>query len=224
MLAKPRRAEIHPTGSCIALRRSGLTSYHHDVPQDPTVYLTGAPATGKTSVATYLHDTYGARVFSYGQALREHAALRGISHEELRQKSSSVVRKELIGELDASLPGLLAEWRNTGPVIIDSHAVTSEPWGLRAIPYSRNALLRLGLTRIVCLMADGQTLFDRIDRDPAGRRSEDRWKLGQLNNAQVALAASYAHTTGLPVCAIDARRPLDEVCAAVAAQSGFVSK
>lgn len=184
------------------------------------MYLTGAPATGKTSVATYLHETFRARVFSYGQALVKHAALRNVSHEQLREQSSSLVQKELIMELDAALPGTISEWRRSGPVVIDSHAVTSESWGLRALPYSSDALLRLAVTRIVCLMADGDTLLGRIALNPAGRRSEDVWKLEQLNNAQVALAATYAHTLGVPLCAIDARRPFSDVCAAAASQMG----
>lgn len=87
-------------------------------------------------MADYLRTAYDARIFSYGQALRDHASLRGISHDALREQSSNVVTAELIMELDASLPTLLGGWREDGPVVIDSHAVTSEIWGLRALPYS----------------------------------------------------------------------------------------
>jgi len=191
------------------------------MPPHPIVYLTGAPATGKTSVAAYLRETCNAHVFSYGQAIGEHAALRGISHEQLRRESSKIVSKELVAELDAALPGILSEWRDSGPVIIDSHAVTSEAWGLRAIPYRAESLPRLGITHIICLMADGQTMLDRVLQAPAGRRSEDIWKLDQLNNSQLALAASYAHTLGVPVHAIDARLSLEEVCGATAMQCGL---
>jgi hypothetical protein len=54
---------------------------------------------------------------------------------------------------------LLAGWREDGPVVIDSHAVTSEVWGLRALPYSTDALTAIGITQIVCLIADGETLL-----------------------------------------------------------------
>lgn len=188
----------------------------------PLVYLTGAPATGKTSVADYLRTTYGARAFSYGQALRDHASLRGISHEDLRDQSSNVVTAELIAELDASLPMLLAGWREVGPVVIDSHAVTSEVWGLRALPYSPDALTAIGISQIVCLIADGETLFGRIRAEPDGRRADDPWKLEQLNNTQLALSAAYAHTLGLGLSAIDARLSRNDVCRAVASRCNLV--
>lgn len=189
--------------------------------KSPIIYLTGAPATGKSSVAAHLRDRFGARVFSYGESLREHAALRGISHEDLRASSSKVVRAALIADLDARLPAILSDWCASGPVVIDSHAVTTEIWGLRTIPYGANSIARLGITRIICLMADGQAMRDRIGRDPAGRRLEDCWKLDQLNAAQVALAQAYGHTLGVSVYVIDARAALAEVCAAAAACSGI---
>lgn len=188
----------------------------------PLIYLTGAPATGKTSVADYLRATYGARAFSYGQALRDHASLQGISHEELRDQSSNVVTADLIAELDASLPMLLGGWREDGLVVIDSHAVTSEVWGLRALPYSTGALTAIGISQIVCLIADGETLLGRIRATPEGRRADDRWKLEQLNNTQLAFSAAYAHTLGIGLSVVDARSSRDDVCRAVASRCNLV--
>jgi adenylate kinase len=193
-------------------------SYDRAVSAHPLIYLTGAPATGKSTVAEYLRTTHGARAFSYGQALRDHAQLRGISHEALRDQSSNIVTAELIEELDARLPTHLAGWREDGPVVIDSHAVTTEPWGLRALPYSTDALTAIGITNIICLIADGGTLLGRIRATPDGRRADDLWKLEELNNAQLALAAAYAHTLGIGLSAVDARAPRDDVCRRVASQ------
>jgi len=144
--------------------------------------------------------------------------LRGISHEELRDQSSAVVTAELIADLDASLPTLLAGWREDGPVVIDSHPVTSETWGLRALPYSTARLSAIGITHIICLIADGETLLGRIRATPEGRRADDPWKLEQLNNTQLALAAAYAHTLGIGLSAIDARESRDDVCRGVASR------
>lgn len=201
-MVRPRHG---PTASTV-----GRVSAH------PLIYLTGAPATGKSSVADYLRTAYDARIFSYGQALRDHASLRGISHDALREQSSNVVSAELITELDASLPTLLGGWREDGPVVIDSHAVTSETWGLRALPYSTDALIAIGITHMICLAADAETLLARIRATPDGRRADDPWKLEQLNNTQLALAAAYAHTLGIGLCAVDARASMDDVCREVA--------
>lgn len=122
----------------------------------------------------------------------------------------------MIGEIDASLPALLAQWRAEGPVVIDSHAVTSETWGLGTLPYSHDALKALSVTHLICLIADGDTLLSRIRADAGGRRLEDSWKLEQLNSTQLALAVAYAHTLGVGLSAIDVRAPLSEVCQKVA--------
>jgi adenylate kinase len=212
-------------GTCrhrIAPTSPRAAGYHLAVSVHPLIYLTGAPATGKTTVAGYLRHTYGVRVFSYGEALRDHASLGGISHEELRDKSSTVVTPELIAELDASVPAILATWREDGPVAIDSHAVTSETWGLRALPYNIDALSAIGPSHIICLIADGETLLGRIRATPEGRRTEDSWKLEQLNNAQLALAAAYAHTLGIGLFAVDTRATREVVCREVAARCKLV--
>ena len=129
--------------------------------------------------------------------------------------------RELISGLDRRLPDLLKEWRRESPVVVDSHAVTAEAWGLRAIPYSPESLSRLELTHIVCLIADAGTLQTRIEDQPDGRRLEDAWKLEQINQAQMALAISYAHPLGSVVHLVDARPPASEVSATVAANCGL---
>src|SRR5688500_3313637 len=106
----------------------------------PVLYLTGAPASGKSTLAGQLEELAGARVYSYGRALMSHRSLEGVTYDDLRGKSAELVTPELIEEIDSSLPSVVAEWREAGPVVIDSHAVTSEAWGLRATPYSLSHL------------------------------------------------------------------------------------
>lgn len=187
----------------------------------PAIYLTGAPATGKSTVARSLASTAAARVFSYGAALAEHPDLAGLSHDDLRMQSSKVISRGLIADLDDRLPALMDEWRRESAVVIDSHAVTSEVWGLRAIPYDADGLSRLGLTHIVCLVADAGTLGARINAQAEGRRVEDPWKLDQINNAQVALAMAYAQSLGCVAHIVDARPPADQVAAVVASMCGL---
>lgn len=190
---------------------------------NPVVYLTGAPATGKTSVAEYLLATYGGRRFSYGEALIQEPTLGKFSHEDLRTHSSRIVTEGMIQALDRELPGIIDTWRSDGPVIIDSHAVTSEMYGLRAIPYSPTSLAALGISHVVCLTCDPELLLARIQARPDGRRQESPWKLDQMNSAQVSLAVAYAHTLGVPVHLVDARETLERVQAAVAMCCGLTA-
>lgn len=121
------------------------------------------------------------------------------------------MKRQIISELDTGMPELVRGWRNEGPVVIDSHAVTSERWGLRSIPYSPQTLLEIGISHVVCLSADAATLRSRIEQAPEGRPVESPERLEQLDHAQVALAMAYAHTLGAPAFVLDATRPLDAV-------------
>jgi adenylate kinase len=187
----------------------------------PVIYLTGAPATGKTAVANFLVSRCAARRFSYSSALRELPELQGVSHQSLRALSAEIIDRHLIQKIDRELPSLMEAWRRKQPVVIDSHAVTNERWGLRAIPYSPEVLAALGLSHVVCLMCDAATIAARIDASPEGRQPSSLGKLEQLNNAQLTLALVYGHSIGVPVSMIDANQPLGIVCEAVANSCGL---
>ncbi len=179
--------------------------------QNSIIYLTGAPATGKTSVARYLVEECGARRYSYGEALSAAMSEQGYTHEELRTESGAIVKRALIAELDAQMPGQVQRWVRDGPVVIDTHAVTAERWGLRSIPYNAETLQAIGITHLVCLSADAATLRNRIEIEAGGRPLESAAKLAQLDQAQVSVVLAYAHTLGAPAFVIDAGRPLDAV-------------
>lgn len=187
----------------------------------PVVYLTGAPATGKTSVARYLVERFGARRYSYGEALSHKMQDQGYSHEDLRTQSGAIIKRQLIAELDAQMPDQVQLWVRDGPVVIDTHAVTSERWGLRSIPYSAEVLRAIGATHLVCLSAGAGTLQARIKSDSGGRPVESEVKLAQLEQAQIAVLLAYAHTLGGSAFIVDANRPLGDVQRDVAALCGL---
>jgi adenylate kinase len=101
-------------------------------------YLTGPPASGKTSLARGLGEK-GIAVFSYSQQLGLHIAAKrasSLTHEQLRERSASVVTREDVDEVDQQLVDFIRSERSTRPVIIDSHAVTREPYGFRVLPFA----------------------------------------------------------------------------------------
>lgn len=182
----------------------------------PLVYLTGAPASGKTSVADHLVEHYGASRFSYGRELLKHPSLVGYTHSDLRSESAKVVLESAVRDLDRALPELVRGWRNANPVVIDSHAVTSERWGLKAVPYSVSAITELAPSHLICLACDPETLARRIFARPDGRRAESGWKMDLINHAQVALTFAYAHSLGIAAHVVDASAPLQDVVNTVA--------
>jgi len=126
------------------------------------ILLTGAPATGKSTLRARLAEVLPTvRGFDYGQRLREAIAERGqsISYAELRAQSSEVIHSSDVRELDEQIIEEIATARREFDVLIDSHAVTREQFGFRAIPFSLSQLSRLKLDAVMVLSCDPPELL-----------------------------------------------------------------
>lgn len=110
------------------------------------IYLTGAPAAGKSSTTRLLAERipnllvweYGARLTSY---LKSRSLVR--SQDEVRAHSAAVVTPADIVEVDKLLLEFIEEHRHENPIIIDSHPVTKESYGFRITAFSVEQIVRL---------------------------------------------------------------------------------
>src|SRR3954469_18019614 len=107
------------------------------------VLLSGAPGTGKSTLRQSLGPLIeGLRHFDYGELLRRPKANHGseITYEQLREQSASVISAQDVTDMDARVIADISDLRKSSDVIIDSHALTREEYGLRAIPFSAHHL------------------------------------------------------------------------------------
>jgi len=93
------------------------------------IYLTGAPAAGKSSLAALLEQVISPiQVFNYGQELTEYLATKTgstLDQDELRSQSALVITPEDVETLDSILLKRVAEVRSKTNFVIDTHAVVS---------------------------------------------------------------------------------------------------
>ena len=184
------------------------------------VYLTGVPGTGKSTICqAILTSRADVKVFSYSEHLGRHL---GIAKSELRGKSASVVMTEAVHAVDAELAEYVADHRLDGSVLVDSHAVTSEDYGYRAVPFKPEVLTAVGFDAVVCLAADPATLAERVAADPASRRVVEVDEIEQAQRLQEGVATAYAVILGVPLYVIDTDRPVTELVATVARILGAV--
>lgn len=163
------------------------------------VYLTGAPASGKTTLATRLAEAAPVVVLSYGWVLSERLANVVRDQAELRQESSEVVTPRLVAEVDQLLIATAVECTSTGRhLVVDSHAVTKERYGFRCVPYSAAGLASVGFTHLVCLSASPAVVAGRIKAAAEGRPLPSLDELAMHNEMQRSLTLTYAHTLGVP--------------------------
>ena len=184
------------------------------------IYLTGAPAAGKSSITRALHRFVSPlEIFEYGERLTRYVSARQdqkLTQESIRTSSAAVVSPEDIQAVDKLLLAFVADARGKAHVVIDSHAVTRERYGFRVTPYSLEDFALLSPDAICVLFTPPEVAVERIDRSPAGRPRVTLWESGFHTGLQASVAATYGMSVGIPIYLIDSSPPIDDVATEVA--------
>jgi len=184
------------------------------------IYLTGAPAAGKSSVTQGLARLVAPlEVFEYGERLTRYLASRqdqALTQEVLRQRSAGVAGPEDVRAVDRLLLDFVTEARTRAHVVVDSHAVTRERYGFRVTPYSLGDFALLSADAICVLFTPPDVAVERIDRSPAGRPRVTLWESGFHTGLQASVATTYGMSIGVPIYLIDSSPPIDDVVSEVA--------
>ena len=167
------------------------------------IYLTGAPAAGKSSTLRKLQEVEPSIFrFEYGAELTKFIQGRGTvvaNQDELRARSAQVVRPEDIDALDSILLDQVDRLRGKRPVIIDSHPVTKETYGFRVTAFAQDKVKRLRPDEIWVLYTAPSVMRERIRRTPGGRPMVTEEEARMHTSTQVSVAVSYGIMTGSPV-------------------------
>lgn len=177
------------------------------------IYLTGAPAAGKSSTSRLLKKRIpGLQVWEYGARLTAYCAAKDdtISGQDvLRSRSSSVVSPDDVAAVDDALLAFVDHHRPTGPILIDSHPVTKEAYGFRITAFEAEQVKRLRPTEVWVLYADPPETRRRIQDDPAGRPKITSDEAMTHTLLQASVAAQYGVICGCPVYLFDTAQSRD---------------
>jgi adenylate kinase len=183
------------------------------------VYLTGAPAAGKSTVSRALQERVSPLViFEYGERLTQYLSHQdeSLTQDQIRARSARVVRPEDVEAVDRELLDFVAAERTRSHVLVDSHAVTKESYGFRITAFHIDGIRRLAPTRICMLYTPPEVAMRRIEEDAAGRPTISTWEAQFHTDLQASVAATYAVGLGVPMYLIDSSSPLDSVVAQLA--------
>lgn len=179
------------------------------------IYLTGAPATGKSTLCQHLSErSPSILAYSYSKLLRDYingARRIQVNESDIRRQSGTIVTSEAVRAVDGWLVNEVQRNRSSRHIIIDSHAVTKEHYGFRVTPFSKEKLCELAPDAVVCLYAAPEVLAERIVLDPAGRPLPTMFELGLHVEVQSTLAAQYSVLLGKPLYLIDSAMALETV-------------
>ncbi len=177
------------------------------------IYLTGAPAAGKSSTTRALAERVpDLLVWEYGARLTEHVMAKsaGISSQaDLRAASSSVVTPEDVAEVDRELLAFVQVNRRQRHVLIDSHPVTKETYGYRITPFSLEQFTKLAPDEIWVLYASPEETRRRIAADHGGRPMVSEEDARTHTALQASVAATYGMAVGRPIYLFDTAVPRD---------------
>ena len=170
------------------------------------ILLTGSPASGKSSLRARLSLAFKDFVgVDYGQELLLMKEEEGqkLTYEQLRDGSATVIQHRHVFDLDERVISRIEQLRVTSTILLDSHAVTRETYGFRAIPFSSSQLRRLAFDAIIVLRCDPEITLQRIAIDAAGRRPVTTELAREHQSLQESIALSYAIEAGCPIYVID---------------------
>jgi len=179
------------------------------------IYLTGAPAAGKSSMTALLKKRVPKiEIWEYGARLTDHVMARSASvasQNDLRTHSAGVVTPEDVAEVDQALLDFVEANRSVRHLIIDSHAVTKEGYGFRITPFSLDQFGRLSPDEIWVLYASPAETRRRISSDSGGRPMVSDGEAEMHTTLQASVAATYGMSIGCAVYLFDTAAPRDQL-------------
>ena len=188
---------------------SALPRHSRHPTEFSVVYLTGAPASGKSSLCRELVNAFrSVTIFEYGAELTSYLNEQcqkesKISQSDLRRQSSGIASKEDIEKVDERLLTMVNTERRKAHVIVDSHAVTKEHYGFRVTGFELEKVRLLRPSHIVCLYTAPNVIQDRISRVSGGRPLISRMEAEIHAQLQGSVAIGYGLATGAPVYFFD---------------------
>ena len=188
------------------------------------IYLTGPPATGKSTLVAHLQTILSPlETFVYSKVLSEHVSKRHdnfVSQDQLRAKSSLIVTPDDVQFVDDMLKNLVESKRSNSHIIIDSHAVTKESYGYRVTPFSYALLSQIRPTKLFCLYTEASVIIERIQADKQGRPNITSFEADFHTNLQANLSMMYGLHLGIPIYFLDSSKPISEVASQIVSRLG----
>ena len=164
------------------------------------IYLTGSPASGKTTLAEQLVSRITNLVhFRFGRVLTDTINQNhNITQEQLRTSTAHISSPDIVNIVNEKAISICNENRENGNVIIDTHAVTTENNGFRITPMSIKQINRLDPDIFVCLTAKPSVRRARVATSAEGRPYLNEEQLRLQAQLQESLVVNYSSALGKP--------------------------
>jgi len=176
------------------------------------IYLTGVPASGKTTLLEHISKSYSAdfECIMYGSLLLDVLKEQNLSMKNLRELSSQVITQEAVRTADRRLRERIDSAHKH--IILESHVITSEKYGYRAIPFLPDQLKSFNIAHLITLYASASEIVQRVDRNADGRPRQSRDDIAFMQSLQGSVATQYAFQLGIPAYFLNTGKCIEQVC------------
>ena len=140
-------------------------------------------------------------VISYSEILAEYVSQKlnsTVTKNILREKSSKIITEKDIEIVDQEILQLVKRFEKEKHIIIDSHAVTFEEYGIRVTPFSNKIIKLFDFDMYIALYTDVDIIYKRIVENPEGRKIVSQADIQNAINVQSALLLNYCSISDKP--------------------------
>lgn len=179
------------------------------------ILLTGAPATGKTTLSRLLKESLQrVETIDYGKLLliEKQKDMPELTYDELRAKSSMLISAKDVASMDERLIKWVNDNRKETHILIDTHGVTKESYGFRLTPFHYWQVIDLRLTAVFSLYCDPDIIQKRIGRKSEGRPQVNEQVALKHSQLQDGIASLYGVLCGCPVYYLNSSVSAEELC------------
>lgn len=164
------------------------------------VYLTGAPASGKSTLAAMLESKLpNTQIFRFGAELTSLVNSRtDVTQEELRTSSANIVTPGDVELIDWLAAEFVREHKSSSHVIIDTHALTRELFGFRMTPISEKLIKEIAPEILINMLSSPEATSERVRKAAKGRAILSQAQLENQAVLQSSITTAYSILCGCP--------------------------
>lgn len=168
-----------------------------------SIYLTGAPATGKSTVIKILSEgNANIKVFEYGKEMAKHLSIKNKSQIEqslMKSGVESIVTDNDISIVNRKMKLFIDENIGNFHTIVDTHQITKEEYGFKLKAFSFEQLKELRIDEIWVLYCKSKIVNERIKLNSGGRPIIENYESDFHSYTQTNLAILYSMIKNVPI-------------------------
>ena len=168
-----------------------------------SIYLTGAPATGKSTIANLLRkENHKIKVFEYGKEMAKHLSAKykeNIEQSTMKSGTESLVTEYDVDTVNEIMKHFIDENITNYNVIIDTHQITKEAFGFKLKAFSIEQLNSLVIDEIWVLYCDSKIIKERKTKKSGGRPISEDFESDFHSVSQSNLAILYSMIKNVPI-------------------------